>query len=257
MPRTGILMVGHGSREQAANREFEELVEHVRTRRPDFDVRHAYVGPAAPSLSEGLEAIARANDRVAVIPCLLFAAGHVKNDIPLALEAVQAKYPAVEFPTGRVLGVNPAMAELAFQRAVEAGGAETEAKRTAVVIVGRGASDPEANSEFCKLVLLFAERRGFGWVVPTFIGITRPLVDESIELIARSHPERIVIIPYLLFGGRLVARLEKQIREFRLRYPKIAVTLTAQLGIHAKLFEAIDERIDETLAGRARSPGDE
>ncbi len=53
-----------------------------------------------------------------------------------------------------------------------------------------GASDPDANGDFCKLVRLFGEGRGFGWVVPTLIGIARPLFDETIELIARARPER-------------------------------------------------------------------
>jgi sirohydrochlorin cobaltochelatase len=173
MRRTGILVVGHGSREQASNLEFEQLVAHVRTHRPEFDVRHAYVELATPSLADGLDAIARCNDRVVVIPCFLFTAGHVKNDIPLALAAARTKFPGVRFEAGRVLGVHPAMAELAFRRASEACSIEDDAKRTAVVVVGRGASDPDANGDFCKLVRLFGEGRGFGWVVPSSSGLPR------------------------------------------------------------------------------------
>ena len=256
MQRTGILVVGHGSREQASNLEFEELVEHVRTHRTEFDVRHAYIELATPSLADGLDAIARCNDRVVVVPCFLFTAGHVKNDIPLALAAARPKFPKVRFEAGRVLGVHPAMAELAFQRASEASGVGADAKRTAVVVVGRGASDPDANGDFCKLVRLFGEGRGFGRVVPAFIGITRPLFDETIELIARARPDRILVVPYLLFGGRLVARLEDQIREFRNRYPWIGVNLAAHLGVHPKLLDVIDDRIGEALSGQAPLPCD-
>jgi len=256
MQRTGILVVGHGSREQASNREFELLVEHLREHRPEFDVRHAYVELAEPSLADGLDAIARCNDRVVVIPCFLFVAGHVKNDIPLALAAARPKFPGVRFEAGRVLGVHPAMAELVFQRASDVCGTENDAKRTAVVVVGRGASDPDANGDFCKLVRLFGEGRGFGWVTPTFIGITTPLFEETLELIARARPERIVVVPYLLFGGRLVVRLQEQIREFGNRYPWIKTTLAAHLGIHPKLLEVIDERIHEALSGQAPLPCD-
>jgi sirohydrochlorin cobaltochelatase len=256
MARTGILVVGHGSREQASNLEFERLVEHLRAHRPEFEVRHAYVELAEPPLADGLDAIARSNDRVIVIPCFLFTAGHVKNDIPLALAAVRPKFPKVRFEAGRVLGVHPAMAELAFQRACEACGGEGDAKRTAVVVVGRGASDPDANGDFCKLVRLVGEGRGFGWVVPSFIGITTPLFEEAIELIARARPERIVVVPYLLFSGRLVARLEEQIREFGNRYPWIKLSLASHLGVHPKLLEVIDDRIDETTSRQAPLPCD-
>ena len=256
MQRTGLLVVGHGSREQGSNLEFEQLLAQLRARRPEFDVQHAFVELAEPSLAEGLGVIARCNDRVVVVPCFLFTAGHVKNDIPLALAAVRLKFPKVRFEAGRVLGVHPAMAELAFQRASEACSGEDDAKRTTIVVVGRGASDPDANGDFCKLVRLVGEGRGFAWVVPCFIGITRPLFEETIELICRARPERILVVPYLLFGGRLVARLEEQMREFGNRYPWIKLSLASHLGVHPKLLEVIDDRIGEASSGQGPLPCD-
>jgi sirohydrochlorin cobaltochelatase len=249
-------MVGHGSREQASNRQFEDLVDYVRTCRPDFDVRHAYVELAAPSLAAGLDAIASQNERVVVAPCFLFTAGHVKNDIPLALAAARRRFPAVQFTAARVLGVHPAMAELAFQRASEAGDIEAGVARTAVVVVGRGSSDPDANGDFWKLVRLLGEGRGFRWVAPAFIGISEPLFGDAIEMVARARPEHILVVPYFLFTGRLIAQLEGQVQEFRERYPWIKTTLAPHLGLHPKLLEALDDRIGEALNGQAPLPCD-
>jgi sirohydrochlorin cobaltochelatase len=257
MQRTGILVIGHGSRDPRSNREFEELVDCIRQRRPDSDVRHAYVELAAPSLAVGLEAIASCNDRVVVVPLFLFTAGHVKNDIPLALASARRKFPRVEFKAGRVLGVHPAMAELAYHRAFEAADGLAEAsRRTALVIVGRGSSDPDANGDFCKLARLVGEGYDFGWVVPAFIGITRPLFGETIELIARARPQRIIVVPYFLFAGRLISQLEAQVEEFRARYPWIRTTLAPHLGAHPKLFDLFDERVDEALREQAPLPCD-
>ncbi len=256
MHRTGILVVGHGSREQASNREFEELVGGIRLRRADSDVQHAYVELAAPSLAEGLDAIASRNDRVVLAPCFLFTAGHVKNDIPLALAAARRKFPTVRFTAGRVLGVHPAMAELAYQRALEAADGLADAKRTALVIVGRGASDPDANGDFFKLARLLGEGRDFGWIAPAFIGITRPLFGEAIELVARARPEKILVVPYFLFTGRLISQLKMQVREFQARYPWIKTVLAPHLGVHPKLIEAFDDRIGEALSERAPLPCD-
>jgi sirohydrochlorin ferrochelatase len=256
MQRTGILVVGHGSRELASNREFEGLVERIRTSRPEFEVQSAYVELAAPSLADGLNAIASRNERVVVVPCFLFTAGHVKNDIPLAVAEARRKFPTVRFTAGRVLGVHPAMAELAFLRAFEAAGVKDDGSRTAVVVVGRGSSDPDANGDFCKLARLLGEGRDFGWVTPAFIGITRPLFGEAIELVARARPEQILVVPYFLFAGRLIAQLGAQVQEFRERYPWIKTTLAPHLGVHPKLFEALDDRIDEALSERAPLPCD-
>jgi hypothetical protein len=52
-----------------------------------------------------------------------------------------------------------------------------------------------------------------------FIGISTPLFEETLELIVRARPERILVVPYLLFGGRPVARLREQIRDFENRFP--------------------------------------
>ncbi len=256
MERTGILIVGHGSRERASNEQFEELVDQVRKRRPGGDVRHAYVELAAPSLADGLAALANHNERVVVAPCFLFAAGHVKNDIPLALAAARRKFPAVRFTAGRVLGVHPAMVELAFQRASEVADAGVGLARTAVVVVGRGSSDPDANGDFCKLARLLAEGRGFGWAASAFIGIAKPLFGDAIELVARARPERILVVPYLLFAGRLVAQLEQQVAGFHERYPWIKTILAPHLGVHPKLLEALDDRIEEALSERAPLPCD-
>ena len=63
-----------------------------------------------------------------------------------------------------------------------------EPSRTAVVLVGRGASDPDANGDFFKVSRLLGEGRGMAWVAPAFIGITRPLFEEAVEVVAGTRP---------------------------------------------------------------------
>ncbi len=131
-----------------------------------------------------------------------------------------------------------------------------DARRTALVVVGRGSSDPDANGDFFKLARLLGEGHDFAWVAPAFIGITRPLFSEVIELIARARPQKILVVPYFLFAGRLIAQLETAVEEFRTHHPWIKTTLAPHLGIHSKLLEVLDERLDEALSERAPLPCD-
>jgi sirohydrochlorin ferrochelatase len=85
--KTGLLSVGYGSRDALANTEFEALVAEYREARPGYEIAHAYVELARPALPEGLAGLARRCREVVVLPLFLFAAGHVKNDLPLALPA--------------------------------------------------------------------------------------------------------------------------------------------------------------------------
>lgn len=73
MSRTGMLILGHGSREASANAEFEHFVGMYRARRPELEVAHAYVELAEPLLDSALQELARRADRVVVLPLFLFA----------------------------------------------------------------------------------------------------------------------------------------------------------------------------------------
>ncbi len=257
MNGTTILIVAHGSRDAAANAELLAFVASFRARRRDVEVEHAYIELAQPSLAEALAAVARRSREIVVVPLLLFAAGHVKNDLPIALARARAEHPNVRFVAAPALGVHASLAEIAFERATEIDALDpAPAARTAIVVVGRGASDPDANGDFCKLVRLVAEGRGLMRVDPAFIGITRPSVEEALEHVARARPERLLVMPYFLFAGRLITKLRAQVDAFAERYPWVHARLAPHLGEDPRLFALLDERVDQALAGRAPLPCD-
>lgn len=257
MSRMSLLILGHGSREASANAEFEHLVGMYRTRRPELEVAHAYVELADPLLEAALHELARRADRVVVLPLFLFAAGHVKQDLPRALARARREHPNVRFEAARPLGVHPAMVQVTVERAMSASPAsEIDPTRTAVVVVGRGSSDPDANSDFYKLVRLFAEGQGFWWVEPCFIAITRPGFEEAAELVARGRPDHLLVVPYFLFAGTLVARIKEQLRGFSGRHPSIRSSLAMHLAPRsnaAHVLDVLDERCAQVLARDASS----
>lgn len=252
--KTGLLIVGHGSRDALANTEFEALVAEYREARPGYEIAHAYVELARPALPEGLAVLARRCREVVVLPLFLFAAGHVKNDLPLALAEARRAFPATRFCAARALGVDPGLVDLAYARARPF--FDEAPRTTALVVVGRGSSDPDANGDFCKVVRLLGEGRDLAWVVPSFIGITRPSFEEAIELLARARPARIVVVPYFLFAGRLIERLGDQVEAFRARYPWMKTRLAPHLGPDQRLYSLLDERLREALDGQRPLPCD-
>jgi sirohydrochlorin cobaltochelatase len=259
---TGLLIVGHGSREARANEAFESMVAGYRTQLAPAlaaEVAHGYVELARPNVDEALAALARRHRRVVVVPFFLFMVGHTKNDIPIALARARATAaPGVELIAARALGIHDTLVDIAFARAAAAGVPQDgeRARRTALVMVGRGSSDPDANAEFYKLARLVAEGRGLGWLWPCFIGITSPLVPETLELAARARPERLVVVPYFLFDGRLGDRLRAEVAAFAQRHPWIRTTVAATLGPDERLYRIIDERALQALSGRAPLPCD-
>jgi sirohydrochlorin cobaltochelatase len=255
--RAALVIVGHGSRDPAANAEFEALVSGFAAHEPGRDVSYGYLELAEPSLATALERAGAHASNVLVLPLILFGAGHVKNDLPLVLDAARRKFPAVSFLAARPLGVHPLLTALLAERGESASPlSAAERARTAVLVVGRGSSDPDANGDFCKLVRLFGEGRGFARVDPAFMGITGPRVDEALDSLARARPERILVVPALLFGGTLVAKLDEQIGRFSARYPWIKTVRAPHLGAHPNLYALMEERLRQAAGEGAPLPCD-
>jgi len=255
MNRPAVVIIGHGSRREESNQRFVELVEAYQARHPELDVSYGYIELAKPDMSEALSAAARQSDEVIVLPMQLFHALHVKNDIPLAIREAEAEFPAVRFIAADALGVHPKLAELACKRACETGVLPCkQSEDVAVVVVGRGSSDPGANSDFFKQVRLIAEGKNLRWVLPSYIAMTEPRVDNVLDLVARTRPKKLLVLPYLLLTGVLIERLRDKVAEFTKTYPWVNAVVAEPLGMDELLFEVFDERLEQTVNGREPLP---
>jgi sirohydrochlorin ferrochelatase len=249
-----FLIVGHGSRNPAANRECLNFVETYRGRHPEKDIQLTYIELAEPLLADSLEACGKNYDEVVVAPLFLFAAGHVKHEIPAAVAKARKKYPAVRFTITDIIGVEKAMAR-SLQEQVEKADTRLplEASRYVVLVVGRGSSDLEANGDFYKLVRYFEEGKGYRLVLPTFIGITTPLVAHSLDIIAHLRAERLIVVPYMIFAGVLVDRLKTRVAEFQKRHPDIDTCLAPPIGDYPPLYDILNTRITTVSENKALS----
>src|SRR5687768_7911854 len=92
--RLGVMLCGHGSRDEEAVAEFAILAERLRQRLPDRPVEYGYLEFARPIIAEGLDRLrAHGVVRALAVPGMLFAAGHAKNDIPSVLYTYMADHP--------------------------------------------------------------------------------------------------------------------------------------------------------------------
>lgn len=119
-PGTGVMLCGHGSRNQRAVGEFAVLAERLRERLPGVPVEYGYLEFANPVIHLGLDRLRQQGvTRVLAVPGMLFAAGHAKNDIPSVLNTYAAMH-KVEITYGRELGVDLKMLRAAGDRVAEA-----------------------------------------------------------------------------------------------------------------------------------------
>ena len=102
---TTFLLAAHGSRHPEGNAEIEHFAAQWRERHPNWRIEVCFIEHAEVLLAEGLERAARGARQVLVIPFILNAAGHVKMELPAAMEVARANHPDVSFHCTRHLGI--------------------------------------------------------------------------------------------------------------------------------------------------------
>ncbi len=252
----GIMVCGHGSRDENAVTEFAVVAKAMRERFPERDVEYGFLEFAQPIIREGLDKLAsRGVKRVLAVPGMLFAAGHAKNDIPSVLNTYMAQNPGLDITYGRELGIDLKMIRAAGERVaaaiVEADATQGPVPRhdTLLMVVGRGASDPDANSNVAKVCRMLWEGLGFGWAETAYSGVTFPLVKPALEHAAKLGYRRIVVFPYFLFTGILVRRIYDQTDEVAAAHPDIQFVKASYLNDHPLVLDTFAERVEEILAG--------
>lgn len=251
--KTGIMVCGHGSRDETAISEFQSVWRGIRERLPDHDIESGFLEFATPVIREGLDKLrARGNTRVLAVPGMLFAAGHAKNDIPSVLNVYQAEHPEMRIDYARELGIDPKLIRAAGERIEEAiAGRDGRAERheTLLMVVGRGASDPDANANVSKVMRLLWEGMGFGWGEVAYSGVTFPLVKPALERAVRLGFKRIVVFPYFLFTGVLVKRIYEHTDLVAAAHPEVEIVKAPYLRDHPLVLDAFAERVAEIPRG--------
>ena len=248
-----IMICGHGSRDVQAVDQFNSLAVHFRERLPDHDVESGFLEFATPVIRDGLEALKeRGAARIVCIPGMLFAAGHVKNDLPSEINEFAAENPRIDVVFGRDLAIDTKLLHIAQERieAAEAlSGKDFDRKDTLLMVVGRGTNDPDANSNISKVARMLWEGMGFGWAEVSYSGVAYPLVDAGLERAARLGFTRIIVFPYFLFTGILVKRIYDWTDAAAAAHPDIEFLKADYLNDHPLLIDCFIERVEEALEG--------
>jgi sirohydrochlorin cobaltochelatase len=244
--------VGHGSRDPRGAEEFHELLALIRGRNPHLSIEGGFIELSRPPISECVDRLAEGGARsVAAVPLMLLAAGHVKDDIPATLVREKLSHPGINFNYGRALGIRPELLEL-MEDKVSAVVPENEKEETAVLVVGRGSSDPDANSDLSKIARLFYEGRRYPVVEGAYVSMTPPDVAAGLERCRRLGAKRVAVFSYFLFTGVLEERIREQSEVFAAENPDVEVRYAGYFGPSERVAELLMKRYAEAVGGDIR-----
>ncbi|MFN3075473.1 MAG: sirohydrochlorin chelatase [Alphaproteobacteria bacterium] len=251
--KIGVMLCGHGSRDAEAIAEFDALARVLADRLPHYEVASGYLEFARPIIRDGLESLKRRGvGRIVAIPGMLFAAGHVKNDLPWEVNTFAADNRALDVRYGRDLGIDPKLLRAASERieaAERSSGRPVSRGETLLVVVGRGTNDPDANSNIAKVARMLWEGMGFGWTEIAFSGVAHPRVDEALERAVKLGFSRVIVFPYFLFTGVLVKRIYEQTDQVAAGHPGVEFLKASYLNDHPLVIESFLDGVAGTLAG--------
>ncbi|MCY4044962.1 MAG: sirohydrochlorin chelatase [Cellvibrionales bacterium] len=252
LTKPAILFVGHGSRDVEAVEEFYQLAEHFKARFPDRLVETGFLEFVKPIIRDGVQKLMdQGVTHIQAIPGMLMAGGHAKNDIPSELNAIQNDM-GVTIDYGSELGVDPKMLQAARHRIEEAEaqfGDDYKREDTLLMVVGRGASDADANSNIAKITRFLEEGMGFGFATTSYSGVTTPLVPDAL---VKTYPmgfKKVIVFPYFMFTGRLVKKIYAWADEFQAAHPDVQVVKAPYLNDHPLVIDTFVDSLSQIEAG--------
>lgn len=243
--KQAVLYVCHGSRVKEARDEAVAFISRCQ-KHIDADLHEiCFLELVSPSIEEGfLSCVNQGATHIAVVPLLLLTAVHAKRDIPLEIEMVSKRHPTVQVTYGKSIGVHEKMAESVMERVIEQDMKVSDS--SIVVLIGRGSSDPDVVQDLTSVAELVKVQSGLKDVRTCYLAAATPSIDDTLAELTQLKEKRIFLVPYLLFTGLLMKKIEAKVINARKQNENI--TLCRYLGYDSKVGEVYTERVIAAIA---------
>ena len=252
LPETGVVVIGHGTANPVGAAETKNIVAQVDAILPNIPVELGYLEVIEPTIEMAVKRLAaRGCKKIVALPILLFAAGHAKQDVPQALQEAVARQ-GLSVTQADPLGLHEQVISLARRRFYEAieDLAPIEAGSEALLVIGRGSSDPTAShqlwgfvrSTYSSMVRVAKHRFAI-----SFVAAAKPTTSEAIDQLmldinGRPPVRRVVLHPHLLFHGHVENQVEKHLEKMRSQFPSVEWVKVARLGAAPEVADALVDR---------------
>jgi len=119
----------------------------------------------------------------------------------------------------------------------------------AVIVLGHGSREKEANDVLRKTAGSLDAMKSFGTVEVAFLEIAEPGFNDVLGGLLERGYRDLRVMPYFLYSGTHVAReIPAVIDSFCAKHPDLKIRLARTLGSHEKMLDIVAERINEALS---------
>lgn len=250
----GILFVGHGTRNKQGQVQFLDLAHAIRDKLHPIPLEPGFLELAEPSIDDAVQALTSKADQILTVPLLLFSAGHAKEDIPQAVQSACQQHSIQNAGQTEPLQHSPALLHLASRRFREALTAQDQSiphKDRALLMLGRGSSDPAATRAMRHLTLYRKQADCVAYAGTSFFAVAKPDPTTLFDYIFQRRREKLIVVqPHLLFDGLLWQQAFSMVQEYQSKSSNRQWRITQPLGADIALAQAISEIIYSHLQQR-------
>ncbi|MCF8565527.1 sirohydrochlorin chelatase [Alicyclobacillus tolerans] len=256
-----VLFLGHGSRSQAGVQDFMEFTDEVQKRvvrglacanRGQDDVIFAkgFLELSQPDVAAALRhCCAQGSQRIFLVPVFLFAAGHMKKDIPELVEQTRPSLGQARVHLLPEAGVDPCFAKAAADRLHEAGFCGDNG---AVLLVGRGNRDACAQADFERLAQLVRKQSRACVLKTGYLAGSGVDWRQALDALVQTGVTQVYLQPYLWFHGRLTHNMPRWVSDWQASHPahwNLQIHIGEPLGAHPVLIKCVAKRVLDAVRG--------
>ena len=116
---TGVILFAHGSRDPLWRLPIDAVAQRMCAQQPTLPVAVAFLELTEPDLPSTVEALMKQDvTHVRIVPMFLGVGKHVREDLPVMLQALRDAHPDVAFEPLPAVGEHPDLLDLLAQIAI-------------------------------------------------------------------------------------------------------------------------------------------
>ncbi|WP_042346195.1 sirohydrochlorin chelatase [Bacillus massiliigorillae] len=237
-----VLFICHGSRRKVSCAEAIAFMKECQNEFSQIPiVEYGFLELATPTIEDGFEScIKQGATKIAVVPFLLLAAGHVMYDIPQELVRLQSQYPSIKLSYGNPIGVTNKMSQLVLD---QVNGTNVNLNEAHIIIVGRGSRMLEVQRQLEEIIA--PVRRVYHSLSISYLTGCKPSFVDSLNDALHAGYSTIIVVPYLIFSGVLTEKIDQTVHSLNIQNKQVIIT--APLSTHPNMKLALFDRVKEAV----------
>ncbi|WP_186628238.1 sirohydrochlorin chelatase [Rhodococcus sp. BP22] len=237
-----LIATAHGSRDPRSARTVHAVVDRIRLRRPDVDVRVAFLDLTEPHVDRVIDDVAlEGADSAVVVPLLLGSAFHARVDLPTMLGAARLRNPGLSLVQADVLGEDQLLVDAVRSRIFDAG-VEVDDPDVGVLLAAVGSSDGAANERTRAIARQVLTETRWREAVTCFATVPNSGPAEALRLLHSAGARKIVLAQWFLAPGLLTDRVSAVVDASGFEVVRADV-----IGAHSSVAEVVSHRYDCAL----------